>query len=154
MPYMDGVSENLDNPQQKALLISDVFRGQHTDCVKVMMEQNNCLFVKVPANMTQHFQHLDVSINGLAKRFMKTQYENWYADNIVTQMAAGVSTENVKVDTRLTIIREVHSRRICRLYDDLKERKDDIKRGFAKSGITEAVATDFNVEVNPFADLV
>jgi hypothetical protein len=153
-PYVDGVRKDLNNPQQKALLISDVFRAQHTDTVKSMMEQNNYLFVKVPANMTQHFQPLDVSINGLAKRFMKTQYETWYADNILCQMGSGVSVENVKVDTRLTIIREVHARWICRLYDDLKERKEDIKRGFVKSGITEAVATDFNDEVNPFADLV
>ena len=66
----------------------------------------------------------------------------------------GVSSDNVKVDTRLTVIREVHARWINELFTYLKDRPDDIKKGFEKAGITAACRADFVVDENPFSDLV
>ena len=66
------------------------------------MTSNNCILQKVPANMIHHLQPLDISINGLAKQFMRNKYKDWYVKNIVCQLNGGVSSENVKVDTRLT----------------------------------------------------
>ena len=60
----------------------------------------------------------------------------------------------MKVDTRLTVIREVHARWINELFVCLKGRPDDIRKGFEKSGITDACRSDFKVDDNPFADLV
>ena len=97
-------------------------RAQHTQSMKDVMAANNCLLQKVPANMTHHLQHLDISINGLAKKFMRNKYEEWYAKNIVCQLNRGVSSDNVQVDTRLTVIREVHARSINELVTYLKER--------------------------------
>ena len=62
--------------------------------------------------------------------------------------------DNVKVDTRLTVIREVHARWINELLTYLKDRPDDIKKGFEKAGITAACRADFVVDENPFSDLV
>ena len=122
--------------------------------MKDVMAANNCLLQKVPANMTHHLQPLDISINGLAKKFMRNKYEDWYAKNIVCQLNRGVSSDNVQVDTRLTVIREVHARWINELVTYLKGRPEDIKKGFEKAGITAACRMDFTVEDNPFADLV
>ena len=85
------------------------------------MAANNCLLQKVPANITHHLQPLDISING-----------HWYAKNIVCQLNRGVSSDNVQVDTRLTVIREVHARSINELVTYLKGRPEDIKKGFEK----------------------
>ena len=43
-----------------------------------------------------------------------------------------VSSDNVKVDTRLTVIREVHARWINELFTYLKDRPDDIKKVLRK----------------------
>ena len=57
----------------------------------------------------------------------------------------------MKVDTRLTVIREAHARWINELFVYLKGRK-----GFEKSGITQtdACRSDFTVDENPWAYLV
>ena len=104
--------------------------------------------------MTHHPQPLDISINGLDKRLMRNKYEDWYAKNIVCQLNGGVSSDNVKVDTRLTVIREVHARWIHELFLYLKGRPDDVRKGFEKSGITDACRPDFELDENPFADLL
>ncbi len=83
--------------------------------MKDVMAANNCLLQKVPANMTHQRQHLDISVNGLAKKFMRNKYENWYTKNIVCQLNRGVNLDNVQVDTRITVIREVHARWINEL---------------------------------------
>ena len=70
------------------------------------------------------------------------------------QLSGGVSSENVKVDTRLTVIREVHARWINELLVYLEGRPDDIRKGLEQSGITYACRSDFTVDDNPFADLV
>ena len=73
LPYIESVRASMINKSdQKALLISDVFRAQHTQSMK---------------------------------------YVN-----------RGVSSDNVQVDTRLTVIREVHARSINELVTYLKER--------------------------------
>ncbi|XP_063688376.1 cell cycle checkpoint protein RAD17-like [Bolinopsis microptera] len=77
LPHIESVRASINNPEQKALLISDVFRAQHTQTLKDLMTANNCILQKVPANMTHHLQPLDISINGLAKKFMRNKYEDW-----------------------------------------------------------------------------
>ena len=66
----------------------------------------------------------------------------------------GVSSDNVQVDTRLTVIREVHARWINELVTYLKGRPEDIKKRWLMVPITAACRMDFTVEDNPFADLV
>ena len=48
------------------------------------------------------------------------------------------------------MIREVHARWINKLFTYLKDRPDDIKKGFEKA----ACRADFVVDENPFSDLV
>jgi hypothetical protein len=54
----------------------------------------------------------------------------------------------VKVDIRLTVIREVHACWINDIFAYLKGRKDDIRKGLEKLGITDACRTDFTVDDN------
>ena len=73
---------------------------------------------------------------------------------MVCQLNGGVSSNNVEVDARLTVIREVHACWINELFAYVKGRPDDIRKGFEKLGITDACRTDFTVDDNPFADLL
>ena len=66
----------IELPEQQALLIMDVFKGQMTDTVLAKLEENNVALIKVPANFTYLFQPLDVqgSVNIAAKQFLKQKF--------------------------------------------------------------------------------
>ena len=54
------------------------------------MEENSCEVVFVLANMIHQFQRLDLTINGVAKKFSTTKFEESYAKAIVRQINARV----------------------------------------------------------------
>ena len=64
---------------QKALVIMDVFTGQMTAEVLNAYEEANILIINVPANMTKYYQPLDLTVNGYAKRFLKSKFTEWYS---------------------------------------------------------------------------
>ena len=55
---------------QPALAIFDVFRGQQTQSIMDLQEENNILVVNIPANCTDRLQPMDLSINKSVKDFM------------------------------------------------------------------------------------
>ena len=63
---------------QKALLIFDVFKGQTTQQVKyvILLFWQITASVFVPRNLTNHFQQLDLNVNGQAKQFLKRKFES------------------------------------------------------------------------------
>ena len=57
-------------------------RGQTTDHVAQILDSLNIKVVKVPANMTQFSQPLDLTVNGSTKNFMRKRFVTWYAEEI------------------------------------------------------------------------
>ena len=67
-PYVKERKVELKLPEhQKAMLMFDVFKAQVTDKVTKFFEENDCVIIYVPNNMTDQFQPLDLSVNGHAK---------------------------------------------------------------------------------------
>ena len=66
--------------EQRAILVFDVIKGQKTERVQHLIADNNCVCVFVPANMTNYFQPLDLTVDGPAKQFL------WYAREIAKQV--------------------------------------------------------------------
>ena len=56
---------------QPAFLIMDVFKGQMTSAVMNFLKDNNVFPMKVPANMANLYQPLDLRMNGYDKSLMK-----------------------------------------------------------------------------------
>ena len=79
LSYIWEKREKLGYPNQKALLIFDVFQGQTTDKVLKVLEGNNILATKVPPNMTHLFQPLDLTVNKVAKDFTKKKFSEWFS---------------------------------------------------------------------------
>ena len=53
LPYVEGKRKELKlSVDQQALAIFDVFKGQQTERILKMLEENNILVVSVPANCT------------------------------------------------------------------------------------------------------
>ena len=46
------------------MLIFDVFKGHVTEKVTSIIEENNCVTIYVPNNLTDQFQPLDLNVNG------------------------------------------------------------------------------------------
>ena len=42
--------------------------------------ESNCDVVKVPHNLTNNFQPLDLSVNKAAKSFIQNECNDWFAD--------------------------------------------------------------------------
>ena len=72
IPYVISERERLLlEKYHAALLLMDVFRGQMTRPVLQKVEEHRIFIVRVPPNMTNFFQPLDLTVNGAAKAFMK-----------------------------------------------------------------------------------
>ena len=152
-PYIRAKREELCLPaEQRALLIYDVFKGQLTPANLKLIDDNYCVMVPVPANLTHHFQPLDLLINSMAKKFLNKKFEEWYAKQISDQLKQGVDVYQIKVDLTLTRMKHIHARWVIGLYDYLRNQSDCIKESFDKAGIVEAVYGEIE-GVDPFADL-
>ena len=71
IPYVDGEREKIGDAVQYALLIWDVFRGQKTEAVTSLLQEQKILNEYVPNDMTDYFQVLDLTVNKWVKNFMK-----------------------------------------------------------------------------------
>ena len=79
-PYVKEERKRLGrNSDQMALLIIDVFRGQMTEPVLNILKEYNLCIIKVPANMTDIFQPLDLTVNRSAKIVFKREFTQWYS---------------------------------------------------------------------------
>ena len=72
--------KRLSNPDQAALLIFDVFRGQITDDVLNYFKENKIETVFFQAHMANLLQPLDVTVNGYAKTFCRKRFNHWYME--------------------------------------------------------------------------
>ena len=97
-PYVKNECKRLKlEPSQPASLILDVFSGQVTTLVTDKLAENHMKYVKVPGNMTNLFQPLDLIINRSAKAFIKEKFTKWYSLEVVKQLDSGKNTEETEV---------------------------------------------------------
>ena len=64
----------------------------------------------VPANMTHFFQLLDLTVNGAAKKYMQTEFINYYLEQVLHQLTAGTTEDDINVHLKLTTIKSLHAR--------------------------------------------
>ena len=103
IPYVKRERTRLELCEnQYALLILDVFKGQMTEPVTKKMEKNHILYVRVPANMTNLFQPLDLTVNGSFKALMKSDFTEWYSKEISKQLQQNVPMENIEIKLKVS----------------------------------------------------
>ena len=126
---------------QLGLLIIDAFSGQVTDPVIQKLKENHIKVTRVPPNMTNLFQPLDLTVNGSAKAFMKKKFTEWYSSSIATQLDEGKAVEDIDVELKLTILKPLHAEWIKELYDYMtsEEGRGIISNGWKAAFITEAI---------------
>lgn len=91
IPYVTNKRKELDKCQdQSAVVLFDVFKGQCVESMFKLLDDNNILYVIVPANCTDKLQPLDLSVNKPAKDFMKSKFQEWYSEIIKKQLVMGL----------------------------------------------------------------
>ena len=117
-------------------MIFDRFRGQYTDQFLSLLKANGIHILIVPANCTDRLQPLDVSINKMAKEFLRRQFQDWYAAKISDQLlkhGEGLSIQ--PVDLSLAVVKPLGARWMMKFFDYMKQNSSIIKNGFIKAGI-------------------
>ena len=99
-----------------ALFIMDVFKGQMTPAVLNMLKANNIFLTKVPANMTNLYQPLDLIVNSYAKSFMKRMFAKWFATKICEALESGKAPpEEIDVKINLSVLKPLQAGWIIKL---------------------------------------
>ena len=123
-PYLKEERKKLGlEISHKGLLIMNVFTGQMTTDVLDVITKNNIFVVNVPANMTKFYQPLDLTVNGYAKRFFKSKFSAWYADQISKQLNEGVKIEEADAKFRLTTMKPLHAQWVVDFYNEMTTSK-------------------------------
>ena len=67
------------------------------------------VYVFVPANMTDWFQPLGVSVNKRCKHFVRSPYNDWYVDQVQVALNAGIAPTDLKIKQPIAIIKPLHA---------------------------------------------
>ena len=158
IPHIEKVRKQLNlKEDQKVLLIYDVFKGQTTGAVSELLEKNNIISKKVPANKTGLFQALDLNLNKSSKCFLSDKYQTWYIDQVAAQLGWGVAPHDVKVDVRLLVVKQLLAKWVVEFYHHMQPSagKKIVKNGFRKGHVNEAYDQAIvvqNCAENPFLE--
>ena len=116
LPYVDKIKEELSLPKdQKTFLIYDVFKGQTTNPYTNFWLGNDLVYVHVPASLAHKFQLLNINFNGVAKGFLKDNFQTWYTDEIQKQLYNGKGVYEVDVETCLSRLKPIYARWVISL---------------------------------------
>lgn len=84
------------------------------------MEENDCVVLYVPRNMTDYFQMLDLNVNGHPEEFLKQKSEEWYTGEAKKQLDKGKDIYNVDVLMKLSNMKPKDAQWVIILYDHLR----------------------------------
>ena len=96
-------------------------RGHPLQAKFVKLRRLICILLYVPAFCTSMLQPLDVAVNGVLKRLITSFFAAWLALEAKKQFDNGVAASELKMDLRLTTLREpfiswVVSAKVCFIH--------------------------------------
>ena len=98
--------------------------------------------IPVPNNLTNEFQPLDLTVNRTCKAFFRKESQEWFTSQVQLQIENGVTPEEVKVDTKISILKPLHAKWVRSFYDKMQSRPDIVLRRWKRSGITNFLQLD------------
>ena len=78
-----------------------------------------------------------MSVNKAAKSFFQSKYNDWFADQVFTQLQNGKVPTDVNISSKLSDLKPIHVRWIVDRYNHVIKEKEMIVRGFNSAGISE-----------------
>ena len=84
--------------------------------------------VPVPHNMTHVFQPLDLTVTRGCKAHIRKSTHQWVTNEVQKQLESGKQPENVKIETKLSIVRPLHAKWVISFYDSMQENKSIVTK--------------------------
>lgn len=138
LPYISRQKADLKLPDdQGSLLIFDNFKAQITSSILTLLDSHYVNVVLIPANCTDRLQPMDLSVNKAAKDFLRSQFRDWYAHEVSSNLE---EEDSSIVDLKLSRIKPLHAQWMVALYNHIKSNPDIVKNSFKKAGILECLS--------------
>ena len=140
LPYVSRQRDSFGEAKP-AVIIMDNFKGQITNSVLVLLEENDIQVCLLPPNTTDRLQPLDVSVNKPAKDFLQRKFEEWFTDEIIKQLdGQDLDTSDLDpIDLSSAVVKEKSARWLVELADYMAANPQIIVNGFMRTGITGAL---------------
>lgn len=141
IPYVNSIRELYGHPPNKsALLIQDNFKGQSTDDVINLLETNNILACFLPPNSTDRIQPMDLSVNKAVKDHLRGKFEEWYANQVTSEIVTNDFNEIEPVRYPLPLMRELGAQWLMSMYEHIQDNPQIVVNGFLKAEIPQALS--------------
>lgn len=131
---------------KSALVIMYNFKGQTTEAIPNLLEENNLLVNLLPANTSGNLQPMDISVNKPVKDYIQDCFEDWYANKIVQQLEDNEDQKEEvcpkPVDLSLPLLKQLGAKW---LIEYVCQNLLFTVNGFARLGIT----APFDGEIQP-----
>ena len=115
---------------------------QWTEAVKKRIAELHGKMVPVLNNMTHVFQPLDLTVNRSCKAHIRKSTHQWVTNEVQKQLESGKQPENVKTDTKLSIVNPLHAKCVTSFYDSMQTNKSIVTKGWDRAGITQFLKID------------
>ena len=138
VPYIDSAWQAFQD-DTPALIIMDNFKGQITSSVTSLLEENNIHVCLLPPNTTDRLQPMDISVNKLAKDFLRRRFEDWYSQQITKQLQ-GNEIESVDlqpINLGLPVLKELGARRMVEMAEYFSDNPQIIVNGLLRPVLQE-----------------
>ena len=129
----------------------DTFKGQENDRLRrELCSENNCEVVIVPHNLTNKFQPLDINVNEAAKAFIQNMCNEWFSNEVATQLNRGIDPTEVKISSKLSDLEPLHASWIVVFYEHLKKETGMIIKSFDSAGELQRLLIMLNLFTRKF----
>jgi len=135
-------------PDSHALLLIDCWSvhksKEFLDWMKTNYPRYHVVFV--PAGCTGVAQPADVILQRPLKHGYKNQYTDWTTQQMMDSLKAGVKPENCSLAKDVKTLKPLAVKWAIDSWLKLKEKKDDIARGWEKIGWSRMLNKDYQIE--------
>ena len=152
VPYVDQKRGDLDlSCDYPAVAIFDHFKGQLTERVTQVLEENNIHSVLIPAAFTGELQPMDISVNKVVKSFIRNKFSEWYAEQ-VTELF--YNDDDDPVDLSTARMKCLGAQWMVALFEHLTNNPHIIVNGFQHAGIFTALGLlDDDTELPDYGEM-
>ena len=142
LPYVEKVREDVGE-DKAALIVMDNFKGHVTHSMMKCLEENNMQVCTLPPNTTDRLQPLDISVNKPVKNYLKSQFNEWYSQQVIRQLDGKElddleEAELTPIDLSMPVMKEASAKWFVDAAEYISDNPSLIVSGFIHSGITSA----------------
>ena len=137
LPYVEKTRESFGD-DTSTLVIMDNFKGQITESLFSLLDSHNILVCLLSPNTTDRLQPMDISVNKPAKDHLKQQFNQWYSEQVLTQLGEVGDMEELEIqpiDLSMSAMKEVSAKWLVNAANYISDNPGIIVNGFIRSGI-------------------